>query len=256
MRIRSDVELTNASDVGCVRQNNEDDFLFCEPDDDEQFARRGRLMVIADGMGGCNGGEVASRLAVEAVRDAFLTGEPDQPRDLLLRGLQNAQEQILRAANEEESLRGMGTTCCAAILRRGKMYYVHVGDSRIYRLRNGAAEQLTEDHTLVARMVREGLIDAEQAERHEQRNILTQALGMDSATLCADLPPEPLLLESGDIVLMCTDGLHGLVGGREMALASDQPLEEACRELVALAQVRGGYDNITLQMLRILQVEP
>jgi serine/threonine protein phosphatase PrpC len=256
MQIRSDVELANASDVGCVREGNEDYFLYIEPDDDGEFAHRGRLIVVADGMGGRNGGEVASRLAAEAVRDAFRNGDQSDPRSTLVEGFHRAHQAILREAASDPELHGMGTTCCAAIVRQGNMYYGHVGDSRIYVLRDGQAEQLTEDHSMVARMVREGLLTEQQAERHEQRNVLTQALGVDSDSLAGDFPMEPLELVAGDIVLLSTDGLHGLVSGSEMALvAKDQPLGEACRELVAMAKVRGGPDNITVQMLAIRQVD-
>jgi protein phosphatase len=239
MRIRDDVELANASDVGCVRQNNEDYFLFSEPADDAEFARRGRLLLVCDGMGGCNGGEVASQLAAEAVRAAFLADETGDPRQALIEGFRRAQQAVLAAADDDHSLTGMGTTCSAAILRDGHLYLGHIGDSRIYLLRAGQARQLTEDHTLVARMVRDGLLSAEEAERHEQRNILTQALGLDANNVAGDFPPEPEQLAAGDVVLLCSDGLHGLVSGREMALtAADQPLNQACLELVTLAIVK------------------
>jgi PPM family protein phosphatase len=136
------------------------------------------------------------------------------------------------------------------------MYYGHVGDSRIYLIRDHHAEQLTEDHSLVASMVRDGLLTAEQAQHHAQRNVITQALGVDSKSLSGDFPSEPLQLATGDIVLICTDGLHGLVNGAEMALTvQDQSLAEACGELVSLARLRGGPDNITLQLLGIRRVE-
>jgi protein phosphatase len=131
-----------------------------------------------------------------------------------------------------------------------------VGDSRIYLIRDGAAMALTEDHSLVARMVRDGLLTPEEAEHHEQRNVLTAALGVDSASIAGDFPSEPLQLLPGDIILLCTDGLHGIVSDREMALATtEQSLTEACRELVGLAKVRGGPDNITVQLLGIRRGE-
>ena len=255
MIIRSDVELANASDVGCVRTGNEDYFLYIEPQDDAEFARRGRLLIVTDGMGGRSGGEVASRLVAETVRDFFLGAEHNDPRQLLIEAFSNAHRAILDLAAEEPELNGMGTTCCAAIFRNGQMYIGHVGDSRIYLIRNRRAEQLTEDHSLVAQMVRDGLLTQEQAERHEKRNVLTQALGVDSESLAGDFPAEPIALQVGDVILVCTDGLHGLVDSAEMALTvADQPLADACRELVALAKVRGGPDNITVQMLGIRQV--
>jgi PPM family protein phosphatase len=255
MRIRPDVELANASDLGCVRTGNEDYFLYIEPDDDDEFARRGRLLVVTDGMGGRSGGEVASRLVAETVRDVFLGADHDDPRQLLIEAFSKAHQAVVDLAAEEPELNGMGTTCCAAIFRHGQMYFGHVGDSRIYLIRDGQAEQLTEDHSLVARMVREGVLTPEQAERHEQRNVLTQALGVNSESLAGDFPATPLDLQLGDVVLVCTDGLHGLVDGAQMALILDhQPLADACKELVALAKVRGGPDNITVQMLGIRQV--
>jgi serine/threonine protein phosphatase PrpC len=252
MKIRSDVELANASDLGCVRTGNEDYFLYIEPDDDDEFARRGRLLVVTDGMGGRSGGEVASRLVAETVRDFFLDADYDDPRQLLIEAFSKAHQAVVDLAAEEPELNGMGTTCCAAIFRHGQMHFGHVGDSRIYLIRGGQAEQLTEDHSLVARMVREGVLTPEQAERHEQRNVLTQALGVNSESLAGDFPAKPLDLQVGDVILVCTDGLHGLVNGAQMALILEhQSLADACRELVALAKVRGGPDNITVQMLAI-----
>lgn len=256
MRIRPDIELTNGSDVGCVRSNNEDYFLYCEPEDDVEFQRRGRLSVVCDGMGGCNGGEVASHMAAEILRDVFLNSQETDPRQVLIEGFSSAQRMILSAAADDSSLHGMGTTCSAAIVRGGQLYFGHIGDSRIYLIRDGQAEQLSEDHSLVGRMVREGLLTPEQAERHEQRNILTQALGMDSEAVRGDFPTEPLALKENDAILLCSDGLHGLVSGNEMALTlHDQPLRAACQELIALAKVRGGPDNITLQILAIRRVD-
>jgi protein phosphatase len=257
MLIRSDVSLANISDVGCERTENEDFFLYAEPADDGEFSRRGRLILVADGMGGHAGGEVASRLAAETVRDQFLSNASESPREVLIAAFQAAHQRILETAREDPVLRGMGTTCCAAILRHRSLHYGHVGDSRIYLIRDGVAEQLTEDHSLVARMVRDGLLSPEDAAHHEKRNVLTSALGLESENVCGDFPMEPLELKKGDIVLLSTDGLHGLVSAEELALTTaQQSLSEACRELVARARVRGGPDNITMQLLAIGQVEP
>lgn len=256
MRIRPDIELTNASDAGCVRANNEDYFLYCEPEDEAELGRRGRLAVVCDGMGGCNGGEVASRLAAEALRDAFLSAQESDPRQVLIEGFRTAQRAIVLEATGDSSLRGMGTTCSAVIVRGGNLYVGHIGDSRIYLIRGGGIRQLTDDHSLVGRMVREGLLTPEQAEHHEQRNVLTQALGMDSDSVSGDFPAEPLELLQGDAILLCSDGLHGMVSASEIALAlNDQSLRAACQELVALAKVRGGPDNITVQILAIRSVD-
>jgi len=266
MRIRSDVEVANISDVGCERAGNEDYFLYHEPDDDAEFEQRGRLILIADGMGGRNGGEVASHLAAEVIREVYLNagnGDNDgsdrrdeDPRSVLIEGFQQAHQAILATANADMELRGMGTTCCAAILKNGLMYYAHIGDSRIYLIRNGVAVPLTEDHSLVARMVRDGILTPEQAINHSNRNVLTAALGVDSDSVAGDFPVDPQELVAGDIVAMCTDGLHGLVSDEEIALTtSHQSMREACKELVGRAKVRGGPDNITVQLLKVEQIE-
>jgi protein phosphatase len=257
VRVREDVELANISDVGCERTENEDYFLYIEPRDDSDFEQSGRLILVTDGMGGRNGGEVASRLAAEAIRDVFWERAGiDDSRSLLIAGFQAAHRAILEAAEESPELRGMGTTCCAGILKNGQLYCAHVGDSRIYLIRGGRAEALTEDHNVVARMLREGLLTAEEAQHHEKRNVLTAALGIDSESLAGDFPVEPIPLMPEDIILLCTDGLHGLVSDEELAnTMAEQSLTEACRELVALAKARGGPDNITAQLLRVRHVE-
>ncbi len=256
LRIRSDIEVSNLSDVGCEREGNEDYFLFIEPQSEEEFQRRGRLVLVADGMGGRNGGEVASRLAAETVRDVFRAGDADDPRAVLIQGFQAAHRAILDLACEAPELQGMGTTCCAAILKRGRMYYAHVGDSRIYLIRGGQVWPLTEDHSLTARMVRDGVLSEEDARNHEHRNVLTAALGIDSDSVAGDFPVEPHGLLAGDIVLLCTDGLHGLVSDEEMAVVlAEQSLTDACRGLVNLAKERGGPDNITVQLLSVKRVE-
>jgi protein phosphatase len=256
MLIRSDVELANSSDVGCVREGNEDYFLYIEPQDDEDFRLRGRLILVADGMGGCAGGEIASKLAAEIVRDAFL-GEPeDDPRTLLIAGFQAAHQAILDLAQREPELQGMGTTCSAAILKNGRLQYGHVGDSRIYLIRDGYAKPLTEDHSLVARMVRDGLLSPEEAEHSDRRNVLTAALGVDLESVAGDFSLQPFDLIVGDVILLCTDGLHGAVSAEEMARAvAHRPLTQACQELVGLAKARGGPDNITVQLLGVERVE-
>jgi PPM family protein phosphatase len=257
VRIRSDVEVANLSDIGCERSENEDYFIYIEPQDEEQFRRRGRLILVADGMGGQNGGEVASRLAAETIRDLFINARDEgDPRSVLIAGFRAAHRAILDMASESPELEGMGTTCCAVILEHGRMHYGHAGDSRIYLIRDGLAERLTEDHNVAARMVREGILDAREAQSDEARNVLTAALGIDSESLAGEFSFEPRQLLPGDIILLCTDGLHSLVNDEEMAqIASSQSMRDACRELVELAKFRGGPDNITVQLLRLKSVE-
>jgi serine/threonine protein phosphatase PrpC len=255
MIIRPDVELANMSDVGCVRSVNEDYFLYVEPQDEEEFARRGRLFMVADGMGGHQGGQVASALATEVVREGFLGTDFCVPREILIHSFQRAHQAILDAARNTEELEGMGTTCCAAILKNGQLTLGSIGDSRLYLLRYGQARLLTEDHTLVNGLLKQGILTTEEARTHERRNVLTAALGAESSTIAGDFAEDPLPMQSGDTLLMCSDGLHGLVTEEEMeSLAWQQPLTDACRRLISLAKERGGPDNITVQLLRIREI--
>lgn len=250
MKIHPGIELGNLSDVGCERTENEDNFCYAEPEQDDELKKRGRLVVVADGMGGHEGGQVASRLAVDAVRDTFLNTAIPDPADVLVAAYQAAHSAIQDCANDHPELSGMGTTCTSAVLRDSQLIYGHVGDSRLYLLRNNAITRLTRDHSYVQQMVDKGLITAEEAKTHPSRNILTSALGSDSPVQ-ADFAEAPITLQRGDILLLCTDGLHGLVSDEEMlALSSRNPPREACRELVEMAKARGGFDNITIQILR------
>src|ERR1700691_1136302 len=153
MEIRPGITLANLSDVGLVRENNEDYFCYVEPESEEEFAKRGRLAIIADGMGGYEGGQIASHMAVDIVREAYLKDPDSDPLDALLEGFRQAHMQILAKARENEVLDGMGTTCTAAVILGQNLIYAHVGDSRLYLLRGPEIFQLTRDHSYVNKMV-------------------------------------------------------------------------------------------------------
>lgn len=253
MPVRSDVELANLTDVGCEREQNEDYYGYFEPESDGEFYSKGRLLAIADGMGGHAGGYAASGLAIETLREIFLSAETSEPEATLIEAFVQAQQRILVAGADFPELEGMGTTCTAAIVKGRHLMYGHIGDSRLYLVRNRKVEQLTEDHSLVNELVRNGVLTAEEAATHEKRNVLTAALGMRSEEVRADFSPEPLQLEIGDVLVLTSDGLHGLVAAEEIGeTVSSQPTSDACRALVNLAKQRGGPDNITIQLLKIL----
>jgi serine/threonine protein phosphatase PrpC len=255
MRIRPDVELANLTDVGIQREKNEDYFIYLEPEDDGEFARKGRLLLVADGMGGHAGGELASGIAAAALRDAFLHSDAEDPQTVLVEGFSRAQREIVARSRETGELRGMGTTCTAVILRDGELSFGHIGDSRLYLLRDGVLTQLTEDHTLVQQLVKDGSLSRDEAEAFEQKNVLTAALGMRPDTAAADFSRAPIALEAGDTLMISSDGLHSLVDDREIAkMAGRMRPYEACRALRNLAIKRGGPDNITVQILRVLTV--
>jgi protein phosphatase len=259
MKVRTGIEVSSQSDIGCVRTNNEDSFGYWEPEDDQQFLRKGRLAVVADGMGGYEGGQEASRLAVETLVAVYRDFGGDNPQDALIEALQTAHERIRQYSFAHPELRGMGTTCTAAAIVRGThgsanydaLYYVHVGDTRLYLVRDGQITRVTRDHSYVGRLVEAGMISQEEAERHPQRNILTAALGTNP-DLIMDSPGHPEPLRPEDVLLLCSDGLWGLVRDPEILdVVENKSAEQAGRELIELARERGGPDNITVEILRL-----
>ena len=275
MKARTGIEVSVQSDIGCQRQNNEDSFGYWEPEDDQQFLRKGRLAVVADGMGGYEGGQEASRMAVETLVAVYRDFGGNDPQAALVEALQAAHEQIRQYSFAHPELRGMGTTCTAAAIVRGALggadggenageirskdgsenydalYYVHVGDTRLYLIRDGQITRVTRDHSYVGRLVESGVISAEEAETHPQRNILTAALGTNP-DLIMDSPARPEPLRPDDVLLICSDGLWGQVHDSEILDAvENKSAEQAGRELIELARERGGPDNITVEILRL-----
>jgi protein phosphatase len=184
------------------------------------------------------------------VRETWTHGTGD-PADLLIAALGNAHNAIRDYAREHPELAGMGTTCTAVALIGELLYYGHVGDTRLYLIRNGSIRRLTHDHSLVQRLVDSGAITEEEAAEHPDRNVLVSALGMRGA-ISVDVPDGGIPLEPRDTLLVSTDGLHGLVSDAELldAVTRCEP-RQACQELVQLARERGGPDNITLQIVRL-----
>jgi protein phosphatase len=251
MNVKPGVEVAGLSDVGCQRENNEDSYLYWEPSGDEEFQRKGRLAVIADGMGGHEGGQEASRLAVETVREVYDQAFRDDPQAALVESFAAAHARIQDYADRHPAFQGMGTTCTALVLRGRQLYFAHVGDSRLYLVRDGSILRLTRDHSYVGRLVESGIVRAEDAEKHPQRHILTAALGA-GRELSVDSAQRSVALLEGDDLLLCTDGLWSVVTEDELeTTVSGNAPAECCAALVKLARQRGGPDNITLQVLRI-----
>ncbi len=245
------IEAASLTDVGRQRSNNEDSFLYWEPDSDDDFLLKGRLAVVADGMGGYEGGQEASRLAVETVRSVYDNAFGGNPQDTLIGALEAAHQNIQRFAQEHPQFYGMGTTCTALSIVGRELSFAHVGDSRLYLIRGQSISRLTRDHSYVGRLVETGIVRSEDAESHPQRHILTAALG-SGRDVTPHIPEHPTLLEEGDILLLCTDGLWGVVGDADLArVVRTNPPAEACQKLVNMALERGGPDNITLLVLRI-----
>jgi len=252
MRVRSGIELAALSDVGCQRANNEDRYSYWEPADDQQFLLKGRLAIVADGMGGYEGGQEASRIAVEVIEELYANAVAGDPRSWLVSSFQMAHNRIQDYAVKYPDLHGMGTTCTAIALLDHQLYFAHVGDSRLYLVRDCSISRLTHDHSYVTRLVDNGIIRPDEAESHPQRHILTAALGAGNS-VTPDSPPEPVSLESADMLVLCTDGMWGLLSDHEiLELATGKNnVEDISKALVEAAKKRGGPDNITVQILRL-----
>lgn len=221
-----------ATDIGQVREGNEDSYLVVAP-----------LYAVADGMGGHRGGEVASSLALETVQRLF-----ERRQGSLADQVAQANRAVYDRSQSDRSVSGMGTTLTAALIDENKVHLVHVGDSRAYLLRDGRLRQLTEDHTLVHRMVVEGEITPEEAETHPHRSILTRALGVDERV---QVDEDDVQVEGGDRLLLCTDGLTGMVSEDQIQgimLEAADP-QQAVDRLVSVANGAGGIDNITAVVL-------
>jgi serine/threonine protein phosphatase PrpC len=228
------------TNVGLVRKNNEDAAL-CDIDK--------QLFVVADGMGGYVAGEVASVLAIESLKQALAAQAGDAPPELLRQAFYQANDRIYQEAKNHPEYAGMGTTLSALWVVGNKAYISHVGDSRVYLIRDGQIISLTMDHSLVGELVREGGLTEEQAMNHPQRNVLTRALGC-GALVEVDLAE--IEIREGDAFLLCTDGLFNLVSGEEMAhlITQEKDVKKAVGELVDLALARGGFDNVTAILVR------
>jgi protein phosphatase len=223
------------TDKGLVRKENED--AFC-------IEKDLGLLAIADGMGGHASGEVASKMAIEILKESLKKEEEPLP-GRLRSVVKLANRTIYEAAQSQSQLNGMGTTLTALQLDGNRLSIAHVGDSRAYLIRGGVIEQITDDHTIVSEQVARGTMTREEAARSDMRNILSRALGIGPEV---DVDVEELAVSEGDHIVLCSDGLSELVSEDEILLeieSSSRP-EIVCDELVDLANQRGGEDNITV----------
>lgn len=251
------VNVAGKTDVGCVRANNEDNF---------GYDLRYGIFVVCDGMGGQAAGEVASKLGVDTMlgyfRKAAETGRYDQigaPVDglspdgrALVSAIRLANQIVYETGKQEVARAGMGSTIVAALVRDNALAIGNVGDSRIYLIRQGNIQQLTQDHSLVMEQVRRGYITREQAEHSEMQNIILKALGSEE-----DVDPdiEDLVVLAGDVLILCSDGLTKYVREEEMLamVNGTTRIDQACDALIGAAKDRGGDDNITCLLLKIVE---
>jgi serine/threonine protein phosphatase PrpC len=251
-----DLEFTQLSDRGLVREGNEDYLGHFPPATPAEVRSRGWLFALADGVGGHDRGEVASRLAVDTVLEGFRSAAPGaQLASLLPKLVQNANGQVYAAATASGKIVGaMATTLVLCALRFDQAVISHVGDSRCYLIRDGRATPLTRDHTLAADQADLGLLSAQEAMEAPTRHVLSRAIGGDLVVW-----PETtqIQVDPEDVLMLCSDGLHGPLPAAEMAYVVTQrnDLHAAAERLVAIANERDGGDNVSVQLIRIHSVE-
>ena len=238
------------SDIGKAREINEDSFYITEDP-----LNKIQLFILADGMGGCNGGEVASRQAILSAKNYIENSFENTPKDkdsliqLVASSLEYANMVIYEEAKKDKNLEGMGTTLEVCLIYNNRAYIGHIGDSRIYRIRKDFIRKITQDHSYVQKLVQDGTITKEEAEHHPKKNMLMKALGVN-----AFVEPDVMVkgFQKGDILVICSDGLTNMVDINDIFKSVNQNFEIATKELVDLANQNGGIDNITIITIKNL----
>lgn len=243
------MEVGFKTDKGLRRSNNEDACFVMKKD---------KVFIVADGVGGNNSGEIASKLAVNEIANYVETHPLDEIQSVeqvqayFEDCVKNANFKVLELSQRIEANKGMATTVVCAYVQNDTIYIVNVGDSRAYVFRDGDLLQITEDHTYVNTLLKAGLISEDEAVNHENKNMITRAIGADY-TVEADFFSVPI--EVDDIILICTDGLYGEVGEEQLVavLNKEKSMTDICNELVEMANANGGSDNITMVVLKVTE---
>jgi PPM family protein phosphatase len=251
-----DLEFAQVSDRGLVREGNEDSLGHLPPATPAEARSRGWLFALADGVGGQEKGEVASRLAVDRVLEGFRDATSGAPLLALLpRLVQNANGQVYAEATKSgKAVGGMATTLVLCALRFDQAVICHVGDSRCYLIREGRATPLTQDHTVAVEQKNLGVLSAQEAAEAPMRHVLSRAIGAD---LVVTPDTTQIQVDPDDVLLLCSDGLHGPVPAAEMAYVVTRlgDLQQAAERLIAIANEHDGSDNVSVQLIRIHSVE-
>ncbi len=236
------------SDTGLVRTENQDSFGKFPEDNSSLYGPKGQLFIVADGMGGHRGGKEASAIAVKVVSSEFFGSAFDESV-ALKEAIEKANFEIFSKSGDKSEFGRMGTTCTALVLKGDRGYIGHVGDSRVYRIENNRIEQLTNDHTRVQEMLREGLLTPEEARNYPSKSVLARALGVDEKVridILDDLP-----LKRGQTYILCSDGLAKISKGEILQIVNGNSSSDACDILISLANERGGKDNVTVVIVKI-----
>jgi serine/threonine protein phosphatase PrpC len=242
----------SATDTGMRRSNNQDSHAIVRASNPEAWKGRGHLFMVADGMGAHAVGELASKMACDNIPHTYTKAKAGTPSEALIKAYREVGTLIHNRASANREFQGMGTTCTTLLLLPDGALIAHVGDSRCYRIRHGRIDQLSFDHSMVWELMRRKLLPPDEANIAVPKNVITRSLGPDP-NVEVDIEG-PLAVETGDIFLLCSDGLSGPIADPELgAFAEHFHPKDACRYLVSLANLRGGLDNITVVVLRIGQ---
>jgi serine/threonine protein phosphatase PrpC len=241
------IEQTGLTDIGNVRKANEDNFGFIE-------GKIGPIFTVCDGMGGHVGGATASQIAVKCILEYLSTSDLRVPAVEINNAIVLANQEILETAVANPELKGMGTTCTVMLVINDSIHIGHVGDSRIYLLSNNKLHRISKDHSFVQNLVDSGAISDSEAENHPRKNELTRALGVRSIVE-PTTNDNPICPKQGDLFMLCSDGLSGLVNDSEMQniLNQNPQLDSAAQALIMAAKQAGGHDNITVQIARVIE---
>jgi len=247
----SNIVASVQTDVGCVREANEDSGRHVKPNDPETQKRKGILTIVADGMGGHASGEVASQMAVELISEIYYADQTNPAPEALRIAVEQANAQIYETSLTDEKYYGMGTTVIALVLQSDRAFSAHVGDSRLYRLRANKLEMLTIDHSQVMEMVKYGIISMEEARDHDDKNVILRAVGTQSVV--EPEISETFPVEGGDQFLLCSDGLSDMLTNEEIVRiwSASSDVHTACEQLIEAAKHSGGHDNITAGIVRV-----
>lgn len=251
VRVRTQVQFGCKTDMGRVRENNEDKHEFFIPVDDQELAAKGRIFVVCDGMGGAEAGQVASELTCKTFIDVYRSHLGDT--EAAIRGAIQASNRYTHEVQLlDRKKRGMGTTLSAVVLVQDKAYIGQVGDSRVYLLRDGMVEQVTTDHTWVEETVRAGVMSREEAEASQYRHVITRAIGPEP-----EVDPDVFRvdIQTGDIFMLCSDGVTNHVSDAEIGrILHENSPSEAAWKIVGAALVGGGSDNATCVVVQVTEV--
>lgn len=244
------VTIGSASHVGNRKEKNEDYLSYHVPDDGS-MPKKGILLALADGMGGRQGGDLASRIAIDVMMEEYYKNTSTNIPESLNNAFLKANREVISRGDEDRSLQGMATTLIASVLKKNKMYYANVGDSRGYIIYKDTITQFTEDHSIVAGLVKAGYITAEQAPSYPGGNIITRAIGL-APDLKVDAPKKPRKIKPGQYILLCCDGLHKDVPDEEILKTVNEFREPdiISEKLIEKALEKGGDDNITVLVAR------